>query len=116
MRKWIAGMAVALAAWSGAQVQAVAQDYPNRTITIIVPFAAGGPADITGRIVADMLSRHLGQNVVVEKVAGAGGPLGSQPAARATPDGYTLLSGHMGTNAAAPMFYPNLGYDPQKDF
>jgi tripartite-type tricarboxylate transporter receptor subunit TctC len=101
-----------LAGLSGAQ----AQDYPNKTITVIVPFAAGGPADITGRIVADILSRHLGQNAVVENVGGAGGTVGSLRAARAAPDGYTLISGHMGTHAAAPMFYPNLGYDPQKDF
>jgi tripartite-type tricarboxylate transporter receptor subunit TctC len=112
MVRWIAAIALALTALSGAQ----AQDFPNRTITVIVPFAAGGPADITGRIVADILTRHLGGNAVVENVAGAGGTIGAQRAARATPDGYTLLSGHMGTNAAAPMFYPNLGYDPQKDF
>ncbi len=116
MMRWIAAAVMSLAAMCGAQVQAFAQDFPNRTITVIVPFAAGGPADITGRIVADILTRHLGGNAVVENVAGAGGTIGAQRAARATPDGYTLLSGHMGTNAAAPMFYPNLGYDPQKDF
>jgi len=116
MRQWIAAALMSLAAMCGAQVQAFAQDFPNRTITVIVPFAAGGPADITGRIVADILTRHLGGNAVVENVAGAGGTIGAQRAARSTPDGYTLLSGHMGTNAAAPMFYPNLGYDPQKDF
>ena len=112
MKRWIAAAAISLAAMCGA----LAQDFPNRTITVIVPFAAGGPADITGRIVADILTRHLGGNAVVENVAGAGGTIGAQRAGRATPDGYTLLSGHMGTNAAAPMFYPNLGYDPQKDF
>jgi tripartite-type tricarboxylate transporter receptor subunit TctC len=112
MKRFIAVAALALAAISGAQ----AQDYPTRSITIIVPFAAGGPADITGRVVADILSRHLGQNAVVENVGGAGGTIGALRAARANPDGYTLLSGHMGTNAAAPMFYPSLGYDPQKDF
>lgn len=81
-----------------------------------MPFSAGGPADITGRIVADILTRHLGQTAIVENVGGAGGTIGALRAARANPDGYTLLSGHLGTNAAAPMFYPNLGYDPQKDF
>jgi tripartite-type tricarboxylate transporter receptor subunit TctC len=116
MKRLIAAVLIALATIGTAQVQAFAQDYPARTITIIVPFAAGGPADITGRIVADMLTRHLGQNVVVENVGGGGGTIGATRAARATPDGYTLLSGHMGTNAAAPVFYPNLGYDPQKDF
>jgi tripartite-type tricarboxylate transporter receptor subunit TctC len=93
-----------------------AQDYPVRTVTIIVPFAAGGPADITARIVADIFTRHLGQKFVVENVVGAGGTIGALRAARARADGYTILSGHMGTNALASAFYPNLGYDPQKDF
>ena len=93
-----------------------AEDYPARTVTIIVPFAAGGPADITGRIVADIFSRHLGQKFLVENVVGAGGTTGAMRAAKASADGYTLLSGHLGTNALAPAFYPNLGYDPQKDF
>ena len=107
-----AALLVMLAAISGAQ----AQDYPTKTVTVIVPFAAGGPADVTGRIVADIFTRHLGQQFVVENVGGAGGTVGSLRAARAAPDGYTLISGHMGTHAAAPFFYPNLGYDPQKDF
>src|SRR3954462_12285347 len=93
-----------------------AQNYPARTVTVIVPFAAGGPADITGRIVADIFNRHLGQKFVVENVGGAGGTTGTLRAARAPADGYTVLSGHLGTNALAPAFYPNLGYDPQKDF
>jgi tripartite-type tricarboxylate transporter receptor subunit TctC len=101
-----------LAGICGAQ----AQDYPAKTVTVIVPFAAGGPADVTGRIVADIFSRHLGQQFVVENVGGAGGTVGSLRAARAAADGYTLISGHMGTHAGAPFFYPNLGYDPQKDF
>jgi tripartite-type tricarboxylate transporter receptor subunit TctC len=93
-----------------------AEDYPARTVTMIVPFAAGGPADVTGRIVADIFTRHLGQKFVVENAVGAGGTIGTLRAARAPPDGYTILSGHMGTNALASAFYPNLGYDPQKDF
>jgi tripartite-type tricarboxylate transporter receptor subunit TctC len=100
------------AAMNGAQ----AQDYPTRPVTIIVPFAAGGPADITARIVADIFTRHLGQKFLVENVGGAGGTTGALRAARAAADGYTLLSGHLGTNALAPAFYPNLAYDPQKDF
>jgi tripartite-type tricarboxylate transporter receptor subunit TctC len=95
---------------------AQAEDYPARTVTIIVPFAVGGPADITGRIVADILNRHLGQKFVVENVGGAGGTIGALRAAHAAADGYTLLSGHLGTNALASAFYPNLGYDPGKDF
>jgi tripartite-type tricarboxylate transporter receptor subunit TctC len=105
-----------LAATAGVQAPAQAQDYPTRTVTIIVPFAAGGPADVMGRIAADILSRHLGQSFVIENVAGAGGTVGATRAARATPDGYTLLAGHMGTNALAPIFYPSLGYDPEKSF
>ena len=112
-RQWMAAAVLLMVAGlSGAR----AQDYPARTITLIVPFAAGGPADITGRIVADILTRHLGQRVVVENVGGAGGTIGSLRAARAAADGYTILSGHLGTNALVSAFYPDLGYDPQKDF
>src|SRR5262249_53061907 len=93
-----------------------AQTYPARSVTIIVPFAPGGPADVTGRIVADIYSRHLGQQFVVENVAGAGGTVGATRAARATGDGYTLISGHMGTHAAAVALYPNLAYKPDVDF
>lgn len=108
---------LAMAALAGAQAQDnPTKDYPARTVTVIVPFAAGGPADITGRIVADIFTRHLGQKFVVENVGGAGGTTGTLRAARAAPDGYTILSGHLGTNALAPAFYPNLGYDPQRDF
>ncbi|HEY5380418.1 MAG TPA: tripartite tricarboxylate transporter substrate-binding protein [Pseudolabrys sp.] len=105
-----------LAATAGIQPPAQAQDYPTRTVTVIVPFAPGGPADITGRVVADIFTRHLGQSFVIENVGGAGGTVGTTRAAKAAPDGYTLISGHMGTNALAPVFYPNLGYDPEKDF
>ena len=103
---------MAIACVSGAS----AEDYPVRTSTVIVPFAAGGPADITARIVADIFSRHLGQKFLVENVGGAGGTTGALRAARAPADGYTILSGHLGTNALAPAFYPNLAYDPQRDF
>ena len=109
-------MAAALLMMAAAIPGAQAEDYPARTVTVIVPFAAGGPADITARIVADIFNRHLGQKFVVENVVGAGGTLGTLRAAHAPADGYTLLSGHLGTNALAPAFYPNLGYDPQKDF
>jgi tripartite-type tricarboxylate transporter receptor subunit TctC len=110
--KWAAAALIALAAVNAAQ----AQTYPSRPVTVIVPFAAGGPADISGRIAADIFQRHLGQQFVVENVGGAGGTTGSLRAARSTPDGTTLVMGHMGTHAAAPALYPNLGYDPEKDF
>src|ERR1700709_421679 len=112
-RRWATAAALLIAAGiNGAQ----AQDYPSRTVTVIVPFAAGGPADITGRIVADIFSRHLGQKFVVENVGGAGGTIGALRAARAPADGYTILSGHVGTNALAAALYPTLGYDPLRDF
>ena len=115
MARHLAAAVVAMMAVAGIG-DARAQDYPTRTVTVIVPFAAGGPADITGRIVADIFSRYLGQKFVVENVGGAGGTTGAIRAARAPADGYTILSGHLGTNALAPAFYPNFGYDPQKDF
>lgn len=114
--RYLAAAAVLLVAAVAGGSRTLAEDYPARNITMIVPFAVGGPADITGRIVADILARHLGRSVVVENVNGAGGTIGAQRAARATPDGYTILFGHMSTNALAPAFYPNLGYDPIKDF
>jgi tripartite-type tricarboxylate transporter receptor subunit TctC len=109
-------MAAAVLLLAAGMNGAHAEDYPARTVTVIVPFAAGGPADITARIVADIFNRHLGQKFVVENAVGAGGTIGTLRAAHAPADGYTLLSGHLGTNALAPAFYPNLGYDPQKDF
>ena len=104
-------MAAAVLLMAAGIAGAQAEDYPARTVTIIVPFAAGGPADITGRIVADIFNHHLGQKFVVEN---AGGTVGTLRAARAAADGYTILSGHLGTNALAPAFYPDLGYDPQR--
>ncbi len=95
---------------------ALAQNYPNKPITMIVPFAAGGPTDIVARIVAEPMSRTLGQQVVVENVAGAGGTTGITRGAGAAPDGYTIMMGHMGTHGAAPALYPNLKYNPTADF
>jgi len=95
---------------------ASAQDYPKRPVTIVVPFAAGGPTDIIARIVGDHFSRTLGQQFIVENIAGAGGTTGITRGAQAKPDGYTIMMGHMGTHGAAPALYPNLKYDPTKDF
>jgi tripartite-type tricarboxylate transporter receptor subunit TctC len=95
---------------------ATAQGYPNKPVTVIVPFAAGGPTDTIGRIVADYFSRSLGQQFVVENVAGAGGTTGITRGSQAPADGYTLMIGHMGTHGAAPAQYPNLKYNPAKDF
>ncbi len=90
--------------------------YPERPVTMIVPFAAGGPTDVVARIVAEHMSRTLGQQVVIENVTGAGGTTGITRAAQAAPDGYTIAMGHMGTHGAAPAVYPDIKYDPAKDF
>ncbi len=83
---------------------------------MIVPFAAGGPTDIVARIVTEHMAKSLGQAIVVENVAGAGGTTGITRGAQAKPDGYTIMMGHMGTHGAAPALYPALKYDPAKDF
>jgi len=97
-------------------VGAQAETFPSHQVTIIVPFAAGGPSDVIARIVGEQMSRRLGQPFVIENVNGAGGTIGATRAARATPDGYTVVMGHMGTHAAAVALYPNLAYDPRNDF
>jgi len=102
------GVAITLALTGGAMAQA----YPARPVTMIVPFAAGGPTDIIARIVGDHMSKTLGQQIVVENVAGAGGTTGITRAMTATPDGYTIAMGHLGTFSAAPATYPGLKYDP----
>jgi tripartite-type tricarboxylate transporter receptor subunit TctC len=93
-----------------------AQAYPSRTVTMIVPFAAGGGSDVAARITAEHMSRTLGQQVIIENVAGAGGTTGSIRAMRAKPDGYTILMGHIGTHAFSVSLYPNLAYKPDVDF
>jgi tripartite-type tricarboxylate transporter receptor subunit TctC len=102
---------VGLVAWPAA-----AQDYPSRPIRLIVPFAAGQGADAAARIVAQRLSVGLGQPVVIENRPGAGGNIGAEAAARAAPDGYTLLVGSNGTHAANAALYGSLPFDPQQDF
>jgi tripartite-type tricarboxylate transporter receptor subunit TctC len=93
-----------------------AQSYPSRSITVVVPFPAGGPSDVVARIVTDHMGRTLGHLLVIENVAGAGGTLGSARVAASAPDGYTLLAGSMGSHVAAPVLTPNLKYDPSRDF
>ncbi len=105
--------ATAAAAFIAAPSVAPAQSGP---ITLIVPFAAGGPTDVIGRIAADSLSRQIGQRVIIENVGGAGGATGVVRAARAAPDGRTLVVGNLGTHGAAPSSTPNLPYDPVADF
>ena len=93
-----------------------AQDYPTRSINVVVPFPAGGPSDVVARIVTEHMGRTLGQSVIVENIAGAGGTTGASRVARAAPDGYTLLMGNLGTQAASVGLYPKLSYDPRTDF
>lgn len=93
-----------------------AQDYPTRAITIVVPFAAGGPSDILARLFGQSIGQTLGAGVVIENVTGAGGSIGAARVARAAPDGYTLVMGNLGTHAAAVGIYKDLPYDPRKDF
>jgi tripartite-type tricarboxylate transporter receptor subunit TctC len=94
----------------------LAQDYPTRPITLIVPYAAGGGNDVMARIVADKMGAALGQPIVVENRGGAGGSIATRAVAHAAPDGYTLGLGGTGTLAIDPSLYPNVGYDPRKDF
>jgi tripartite-type tricarboxylate transporter receptor subunit TctC len=115
MRKLISALVVALAAAS-ATMPASAQSFPSRPITMIVPFSAGGPTDVTARIVAEHMSRTLGQQIIIENVVGAGGTTGSVRTMRATPDGYTIEMGQLGTHAASVAVYPNLPYRPDADF
>ncbi|MGE0748876.1 MAG: tripartite tricarboxylate transporter substrate-binding protein, partial [Rhodospirillales bacterium] len=114
MKKTLLSLVCAVvAAFAGT---AFAQQYPTRPITLIVPFAAGGPTDIVARIVGEHMSKTLGQQIVVENVAGAGGTTGITRGAQSTPDGHTIMMGHMGTHGAAPALYPNIKYDPTTDF
>ncbi len=95
---------------------ALAQNYPTRPITMIVPFAPGGPADVLGRLIGQEMSKDLGQQVVVDNRPGANTIIGAQAVARANPDGYTILLAIDGTLVMNPFLYTNLAYDPFKDF
>src|SRR6201984_1844929 len=100
----------------GPSVIAYGQTYPAKSITVVVPFPAGGPSDVVARIVTEHMSRSLRQQMVIENVGGAGGTLGSARVAAAQPDGYTLLAGSMGSHVAAPVLTPNVKYDSERDF
>jgi tripartite-type tricarboxylate transporter receptor subunit TctC len=93
-----------------------AQEFPTRPITLIVPYTAGGGNDAMARVVADSMGATLGQQIVIENRGGAGGSIATRQVARAAPDGYTLGLGGTGTLAIDPTLYPNVGYDPRKDF
>lgn len=109
----LAASAISLLAISGA---AHAQSFPERSITLVVPFAAGGSTDVVARVIAQKMGDDLGQQIVVENVAGAGGNLGADRVARAEPDGYTVLMGTVATHALNPLILKTKPYDPEKDF
>lgn len=111
-KTWLGALAGVFLAAGGAW----AQNFPERPITLIVPFAAGGASDVSSRIMGESMGKILGQSIVVENVAGAGGATGSLRGKNAKPDGYTIGFGHMGTHAAAVATNPKLPYDPRKDF
>jgi tripartite-type tricarboxylate transporter receptor subunit TctC len=109
-------LVAALVAFSMTLAQGASADYPDRPITVIVPFAAGGPTDVVARIVGDHMSRTLGQQLIIENVGGAGGTTGMTRAAQAAPDGYTVAVGNTGTQSASGALYPNIKYDPITSF
>lgn len=96
--------------------QAQSPIYPSKPIRLVVPFTPGGSSDILARAIGQKLSEAWGQSVLIDNVPGAGGSIGADKVAKATPDGYTLLMGHIGTLAVNPSIYPNLSYDPVKSF
>jgi len=106
----------ALIALACLSVPALAEDYPTRPVTLVVPFPPGGSTNIVMRIIADKLSELLGQQVVVDNRSGAGGTVGTRSVAKSAPDGYTISLGYTGTLAVGPSLYSNVGYDPRKDF
>lgn len=110
--RWISALVLCVCVPMGA----MAQSYPNKLVRLVVPYPAGGVVDITGRLLADELTRTLGATVIVENRAGAGGTIGAESVARAPADGYTILLSGAATHAFAPWVYKSLRYDPMKDF
>jgi tripartite-type tricarboxylate transporter receptor subunit TctC len=110
----VLGASVALAATLGSTMVR-AQSYPTKNITVIIPFAGGSASDVVARILFDRMSKNMGQTIIVENRPGAGGNSGTGAAAKATPDGYTLVGGGSGPVAANASLYKVLGYDPEKD-
>ena len=114
-RNFLRSATVAAVLVAASQI-ASAETYPSRPITLIVPFPAGGASDVIARIVGEHMSRTLGQPIIIENVGGAGGTIGSTRAMRASPDGYTIELGNMGTHGSSVAAYPNLAYKPDVDF
>ncbi|WP_395676401.1 Bug family tripartite tricarboxylate transporter substrate binding protein [Inquilinus sp.] len=110
----IAGLAASVALPAGSA--SAADAFPSRTVTMVVPFAAGGSTDLIARIIAEKMTEDLGQTVIVENKAGAGGNIGADAVAKADPDGYTILMGTIATHALNPAVMKQMPYDPVKDF
>ena len=113
MRKLMLGVAMTLLSL---MATAAAQEYPTRPITMIIPFAAGGPTDVLGRVIAARMGEVLGQNVIIENIGGAGGMTGSARVAQAKPDGYTMVLGTVGTHAQGQTLYKRPLYNAETDF
>jgi tripartite-type tricarboxylate transporter receptor subunit TctC len=116
MKAYLTGFLCGLAATAGLAASASAQTYPTRPVTMIVPFAPGGPADVLARLVGQKMGEDLGQQIIVDNRPGANTILGAQAAAKAKPDGYTLLLAIDGTLVMNQFLYSKLAYDPAKDF
>jgi tripartite-type tricarboxylate transporter receptor subunit TctC len=114
--KRIVALGVVLAGLAGLPGSVGAQNYPTRPITMVIPFAAGGPTDVLGRVVAAEMGKSLGQQVMVENVTGAGGQTGSKRVADAAPDGYSFVIGTVGTHAQSQTLYKKPLYNSQTDF
>jgi tripartite-type tricarboxylate transporter receptor subunit TctC len=114
LKRLLPGALIALATIAGG-ASADAQSYPSRPITVIIPFAGGSASDVVSRIMLERMSRSLGQPIVIDNRPGAGGNTGTQAAAKATPDGYTLVGSGTGPLTANKVLYRDLGYDPEKD-
>jgi len=115
-RKWLLPALAIATACGHVTIPAAAQTYPAKPITLVVPFPAGGGNDALARLVAERMSKTLGQQMVVENRGGAGGTVGTRAIAKSPPDGYTILLTYTGTLAINPTLYPNPGYDPRQDF
>jgi tripartite-type tricarboxylate transporter receptor subunit TctC len=109
-------LALLFAVLSAAFTAAYAETFPDRPIKLIVAYPAGGPTDTVARVATQGIAEQLGQSMIIENVAGAGGRIGTRDVARAAPDGYTLLLGGTNDNALTPVIYKSLDYDPLKDF
>jgi tripartite-type tricarboxylate transporter receptor subunit TctC len=114
IRAVVSLLLAALAAAVGAP--AGAQDYPARTVTLVVPYPPGGGVDVLARVVAERLSSTIGQQVIVDNRAGGSGLVGTRAFIRSAPDGYTLFLGHTGSISINPTLYANAGFDPRKEF